>query len=67
MRFTSRTCSQVAVVIKLNEKSRECHNHNPQPTSNIKRKRKRNKSVACKINIQMHKKHIDQIFSPQAR
>ena len=49
---------------KLIEKSREWHNHTPQPNSDAKRKRKRTESKLCRINKQMHEKHIDQLSSP---
>ena len=54
------------LVKKLIEKSRECHSLNPQPTPDTKRKRKRTEISACKINNQMHEKHIDQLCHPQS-
>ena len=54
-------CYIISFRKKLMEKSRVCHNHKPQPTPDTSRKSKRTKINACKINKQMHKKHIDQL------
>ena len=45
------------------EKSREYHNHKQQPTPDTKRKRKMKQTNTYKTNIQMHKKHTDQLPS----
>ena len=46
----------------LKEKPRECHNHKPQPIPDT-----RTEIDACKVNKQMHEKHIDHLSLPQAR
>ena len=45
-------------------KSRECNNQKLQPTPDTKRKRKKTKIYACKMNKQMHEKHIPAPSSP---
>ena len=58
------SASRAVILKQLIEKPRECHNHKPQSIPDTKRKRKMTEIDACKINKQMHAKHIDQLFLP---
>ena len=61
-----RQISIKAIVKKLIEKYRECHNHKPQRNPDTKRKSKRDDIDMCRINKQMYEKHIEQLSFPQA-
>ena len=51
---------------KLIEKSRECHKYKLQPIPNTTREGKRTEEInMCKINKQIHEKHIHQLSLPQ--